>query len=190
MVILLSGIRKNIPLYFCSSLCCFMDCKSMLCIRAVDRDDLWTAVKCTGSREGRKAMAKLKSAAKLKKSDSVSTDPRSRCLLSQRHEVSSVKKVTNHQIGSATNARLKTSQLRPNSLNAIARNAPDISSQPFGDKESFDCTYESILHDQVVQLQTLLIRTRAASTGHDNDEILSCVGARAKVSYSLSVWRS
>jgi hypothetical protein len=126
-------------------------------------------------------MAKLKPAAKLKKSDSISTDLRSRSLLNQQHEVSSVKKVTNQQVGSATNARLKSSHLRPKSQEIITRKAPNVSSLTFGDKESFDCTYESILRDQVIQLQALLIRTQAASTAHDNDEILSCVGARAKV---------
>jgi hypothetical protein len=135
-------------------------------------------------------MAKLKPAAKLKKSDSISADPRSRSLLNQRHEVSSVKKVTNQQIGSATNARLKSSHLRPKSQETVARKAPNVSSQTFGDKESFDCTYESILHDQVIQLQTLLIRTQAASTAHDNEEILSCVGATAKVFHSSPVLSS
>lgn len=131
-------------------------------------------------------MAKLKSAARLKKSDSSATDPRSRCLLNQRHEVSSVKKATNQQIGSVTSAHLKSFHTKPKSLEVIARNARDVSSLPFGDKESFDCTYESILRDQFVELQTLLIRTQAASTAHDNDEILSCVGARAKVFYPMT----
>ena len=42
-------------------------------------------------------------------------------------------------------------------------------------------TYESILYDQIVSLESLLIIAKAASTGHDIDEVLSCVGSRARV---------
>jgi hypothetical protein len=42
-------------------------------------------------------------------------------------------------------------------------------------------TYESILYDQIVSLESFLIIAKAASTGHDIDEILSCVGSRARV---------
>ena len=42
-------------------------------------------------------------------------------------------------------------------------------------------TYESILYDQIVSLERFLIIAKAASTGHDIDEVLSCVGSRARV---------
>ena len=42
-------------------------------------------------------------------------------------------------------------------------------------------TYESILYDQIVSLESFLIIAKAASTGHDIDEVLSCVGSRARV---------
>ena len=43
-------------------------------------------------------------------------------------------------------------------------------------------TYKSILYDQIVSLESFLIIAKAASTGHDIDEVLASVGSRARVS--------
>ena len=126
-------------------------------------------------------MAKLKSASKLKKSDSTSIDPRSRSSLNPRQEVSLTKKSKNKNIRSATNVHLKSPYSSSNSLENVARNIPDAFLLPFRVEESVNCTYESILHDQIIQLEKFLIRIQAACTAHDTDEILSSVGARAKV---------
>ena len=45
-------------------------------------------------------------------------------------------------------------------------------------------TYESILHDLVVNLKAIQIRTQATSTAHDADAIIEFVGRRAEVRHT------
>lgn len=49
------------------------------------------------------------------------------------------------------------------------------------DRIASEITYQSILNDQLVNLQTFLIRIQAADTAHDAFEILKSVVARSQV---------
>ena len=52
------------------------------------------------------------------------------------------------------------------------------------DRIARELTYESILNDQLVNLETFLIRIQAAGTAHDAFEILTSVLARSQVAAS------
>lgn len=78
-----------------------------------------------------------------------------------------------------------SSPSRKDSLKIISERKASLEDLPIQsrrDKIANSFTYESILHDQVVSLKALLIRTQAASTSHDPDAIMNYVGERAEVS--------
>ena len=77
-----------------------------------------------------------------------------------------------------------SSPSRRDSLKVIAERKASMEELPIEtrrDKMANSYTYESILHDQVVSLKALLIRTQAAATSHDDDAIMAYVGERAEV---------
>jgi hypothetical protein len=97
----------------------------------------------------------------------------------ERPDFTTSKKMTKRRIRPAAVDKTSTSLNLPDNGRRVSVAKPLLEGNKGNIPRSY--TYESILYDQIVSLESFLIIAKAASTGHDIDEVLSCVGSRARV---------
>ena len=114
--------------------------------------------------------------------DSIS-DEKNASRIRDRPDFTTLMKVRTRKIGPADSDKIKGTHIRACSLSESfeRRVAKPFQNESRREKIANSFTYESILHDLVVNLKAIQIRTQATSTAHDADAIIEFVGRRAEV---------
>ena len=113
-----------------------------------------------------------------------SVEERNAKLIRDRPDFTTLMKTTPRKTGYAVNEKTPGPRIRAGSLGRSSEHKVTVRPAQLGSRReqiANSFTYESILHDLVVNLKALQIRTQARSTAHDADAIAEYVGRRAEV---------
>ena len=127
-----------------------------------------------------------KSRSLVRGSANCSFDERNASRISDRPDFTTLMKVRTRKIGPAGSDKIKGAPIRACSLSRSfeSRVARPFQVESRRDQIANSFTYESILHDLVVNLKAIQIRTQATNTAHDADAIIEFVGRRAEVRHT------
>ena len=113
------------------------------------------------------------------KAESRVIDLKEKCAPHERPEFTTSKKLTIRLKRPAVVDNVVADNYEKSNGRRVSAPKPQLESRRENIARSY--TFESILYDQILSLESLLIIAKAASTGHDIEEVLSCVGSRARV---------